>query len=75
MYCICIFQINETELVRGSCTYKINIKTSCSSSTNSNDVLNIIIGLGDVDGNQVLFSTTPKNIINPSKLLMSCHGH
>jgi len=53
MYSICMFQINETELVRDSCTYKINIKTSCSSPANSNDVVDIIIGLGDVDGNQV----------------------
>ena len=49
-----MFQINETELVQGSCTYKIDIKTSCRSPTNSNDAVDT--WFGDADGNQVLFS-------------------
>lgn len=58
-----MFQINETELVRGSgsCNYKIDIKTSCSSPEHTTDTIDIIIG--DANGNQVVFSTTSKNII------------
>jgi hypothetical protein len=59
-----MFQINETELLRGSgsCNYKIDIKTSCSSPEHTTDTIDIIIG--DANGNQVVFSTTSKNIIN-----------
>jgi len=53
MHCVYLFQINETELVEFGCTYKINIKTSCRSPTNSNDAVDI--WFGDADGSQVLF--------------------
>jgi hypothetical protein len=56
---MCMFQINETRLIGGTCYYYVEIKTSCSSPANMTD--KIPIRIGDADNNEVILCTTYEN--------------